>query len=207
MEALDQPGVGHDEPAAVEDVVRDQPVEEPLDVTAELGGLRLQLGQRLGQAVGDLHVAPAQRPQQLVLVVARHAERVAGGDHAHHQAQDAGGVRAAVDEVTDEHGPPALRVRGTHRAAVGVALDEVAELAQQGLELGPAAVHVADDVERPGLVPQVVEQPGTRDAGGGDLVLGPEHVDRTEALALQAAQTTAQRVALAPEHVRAESAV
>ena len=89
----------------------DQAVQEPLDLGAELLGLGGQLRQRLGQTVRDLHVAAAQRPQQLVLVIARHAERVARGDHAHHQTQHAGGVRAAVDQIADEHRPPAVGMR------------------------------------------------------------------------------------------------
>ena len=99
-----------------------------------------------------------------------------------------GRVRAAVDQVADED-----------RAAVRVAarrppgrsssrLIVVAELGQQGLELGAAAVDVADDVERPGLVAQVVEEPGARDRRGGDLVLAAQDVDGPEALPLQAAQ-------------------
>ena len=55
----------------------DQAVHEPLGLGPELGGLGRELGERLGQAVRDLHVATAQGAHELVLVVARHAERVA----------------------------------------------------------------------------------------------------------------------------------
>ena len=78
------------ERAAVEDVVADQTGAEGLDVASEVLVLRLELGQRALQAVGDLHVAPAQRPDQLVLVVAGDAQRVARGDHPHDEAQHAG---------------------------------------------------------------------------------------------------------------------
>ena len=80
----------------------------------------------------------------------------------------------------------------------------VAELGQQLLELGPAAVHVADDVERAGLVAQVVEQLGAGDRGGGDLFGRAQDVHRAEALALEPGQAAAQLAALAAEHVRAE---
>ena len=129
----------------------DQAVDEPLRIGAELVGLGGQLGQRLGQAVGDLHVAAAQRPQQLVLVVARDAECVTGGDHAHDQPQDAGGVRTAVDEIADEDRTAAVVV-GAGGSSLVVPDDRVAELGQQRLEFGPAAVDVTDDVERPALV-------------------------------------------------------
>jgi len=110
-------------------------------------------------AVRDLHVATAQCAQQLVLMIARHAERVAGGHHAHDQTQHARGVRTAVDQVADEDRPAVHVVRADGPAGV-VAVDRVVQLGQQRLEFGPAAVDVADDVERTGLVPQVVVQPG-----------------------------------------------
>jgi hypothetical protein len=96
--------------------------------------------------VGDLHVESAPRAQPLVLVVTGAAERVAGGDHAQHQPQDAGRVRTAVDEVTDERRAAAVLVRADG-AALRVAGDGVAEVVEQRFEFGAAAVDVADDVE------------------------------------------------------------
>ena len=86
-------------------------------------------------------------------------------------------------------------------------LIDVAEVAQQGLQLGGAAVDVADDVERPGLVAQVVEEPGAGDRRGGDLLLAVQDVDGPEAFLLQAAQRPPQVGVLAADHVVAEVAV
>ena len=135
----------------------DQAVQELLDGRAELGGFGCKLLQRLGQAVCHLHVAAAQRAQQLVLVVTGDAEGVTGADHPHDEPQHTGCVGAAVDEVPDEHRPP-LGMPRADRSAVLVAGDRVAEFGEQRLQLRAAAVDVADDVERPGLVPQVVVQ-------------------------------------------------
>ena len=172
----------------------DQPVHEPLGLGPELGGLGLELGQRLGQAVGDLDLPAAQGADQLVLVVAGHAERVARADHAHDQPQHARRVRPAVDQVADED-RAAVRVAGAGRPArARPGLIDVAELGQQGLQLGGAAVDVADDVERPGLVAQVVEEPGAGDRRGGDLLLAVQDVDGPEAfLAAGRAGTAAGR--------------
>ena len=52
--------------------------------------------------MSDLHASAAQRAQQLVLVVARDAERVAVGHHAHREPEHARDVGAAVDQVADE---------------------------------------------------------------------------------------------------------
>ena len=96
---------------------------------------------------------------------------------------------------------------GVCRAAGAVAGDRVAELVQQLLQLGPAAVHVADDVERAALVAQVIEQSGPGDRGRLYLVGGGQHVHGAEALARQALEVPAQLLALAADHVRAEVAV
>ena len=125
-----------------------------------------QLRQRLGQAVADLDVAAAQRAQQLGLVVARHAQRIAGRDHAHHQPQHAGGVRPAVDQVADEDRAPAAGVTASTGRPGSSRSSVVAERRRAGLQLGPAAVDVADDVERAGLVPQVVVAAACRTIDG-----------------------------------------
>ena len=122
-----------------------------LDGVAELRRLAGQLLEGGFEAVADLHVPASECLEQLVLVVAGDTESVAVGNHSHDQAEHAGGVRAAVDQVTDEDGPP-VRVYGVDRAAGVVAGERVAEVGEQSLELGPAAVHVADDVERTGLI-------------------------------------------------------
>ena len=150
MVALGQSRVGDDEPAAVEDVVRLQGVAELQHAGAERRGLARQLVQRLAQAVRDLDVAALQRAHQLLLVVAAHRQRGARLHHAHGQPQHARRVRPAVDEVAQEHDRAALRV-----PAVG----RVAQLAQQVVEFDPAAVDVADHVERAGQVAQVVRLP------------------------------------------------
>ena len=56
----------------------------------------------------------------------------------------------------------------------------------------------------PALVPQVAEQFGAHNRGGGDLFRRAQDVDHTEALALEPMQAAAQLAALAAEHVRAE---
>ncbi len=141
-----------------------------------------------------------------MLVVARDDERVAGRVHAHHQAQHAGAVGAAVDQVADEHRPPVLRRQGVDRAALLVAGDGVAEAAEQRQQLGQAAVHVADDVERAVLGPPVGQQ---RLAHHLDLVdvVAAQHVHAPEALAGEAAQRPPEQVVVAAHDPLAEVAV
>ena len=70
------PGVGDDQLAVVEHVVADQPVEEVGDLARGTPAVsRSSCCERLGQPVRDLHVAAAQLPQQLHVVVAGHAQR------------------------------------------------------------------------------------------------------------------------------------
>ena len=75
-----------DEPTVVEHQVRNQVVAEVTHGLPELVGLAGQLGEGLAQAVRDLHLPTIECPHELVLVVARHGERVAGVDHPHDQA-------------------------------------------------------------------------------------------------------------------------
>ena len=140
-------------------------------------------------------------------MVAGHAERVAGGDHPHDEAQHARGVRAAVDEVAHENGASAFGMAGADRPALDVALDDETKVGEQRLELGATAMHVADNVERSGLVPPVVVEAGPDDRRRVDLVRRLENVYDAEALALQPAQPAAQHVTLPAQHVWAEVAV
>ena len=86
MHLLLEPGVGDHQAAAVQDVVADKAVDEGLDLLDECWRLPGELGQALGQAVRQLHVAAVQRPQQLGLVIPGDAQGGASLDHAHDQA-------------------------------------------------------------------------------------------------------------------------
>ena len=105
-----------------------------------------------------LHLRALQGPHQLVLVVAGHGKGVAGLDHSHRQPQHPRGIRAPVDQIAQEDHPPPGRVGRVDRPPGVVASEQVAQPLQQRLEFGPAAVHIADDVERPVLVAKVVQQ-------------------------------------------------
>lgn len=197
MVGLLQARVRDHEPAAVEAVVAEQAVHERPGPLHELRLLRRELVERLPQAVRDRDLAAVEGAHELLLVVAGHADRGAGLDHVHHQAQHAGGVGAAVDQVADEHGRAALRVREPLPA----------EPAQQRLQFGAAAVDVADDVEGAGQLGPVGPGPLVRDLRGVDLVEAAQHVDPPEPVVGDPAQRAAQLLALADHHAGAEVAV
>ena len=207
MIGLLQPGVRDHQPAAVQHQVRHQAAAELADLTAELLVLAGQLAQRLGQPVADLDVLPGQRPDQLVLVVARDGQRLPGGDHAHDQPEHAGRIRAAVHQVAEEHRGPARRGHRAGRPPGGVPGDLVAEPAEQRLQFGPAAVHVADDVERPGPVGVVGQQPVPHDAGRRHLVRPAQHVHHAEPFPAERPQRPAQLVMLPVNDLAAERPV
>jgi hypothetical protein len=195
--------------------VADEPVEEADDLVARglatLVRERVDLGERALEAMGDLHVAPAQRAHQLHVVVSGH--RV-GGPVLHHVADDPDAVeaaRAAVDEVADEDGPAPLRMR-VNGTAVGelprAPLHRlVAQQPEQLLELGGAAVDVADHVERPALTPPVVPERRPLDHRRLHRLRRVEHVDLPEALPLQPPEPPPQLPLLVADHVRAEGTV
>ncbi len=172
-----------DEFAAVENIVADEPVEKLQHLIAKLVGLGLELVQRRLQPVRDRDVLAAQLAHELDIVVAGHAQRVAAFHHAHDEAQHAGTVRSAVNEVAQKHRLAAGR-RRDQDIAVRL-LYSVVELPQQCRQLVEATVDIADDVERSGLVAPVVPQLRARDACVLDVLGGLEHVDVPEALALE----------------------
>ena len=64
-----------------------------------------------------------------------------------------------IDEVADEYGRAALGMGSVERPPGRVPLNPVAERPQQLDKLSQAAVHIADDVERPGAIAVVDQQP------------------------------------------------
>lgn len=191
------PGVRHDEPPAVEDVVAHERVEKGRHLLHELRRLLLELRNRLGEPVGEAHVLPSELPLQLHVVVPRHAQRGAGLDHPHHEAEDAGRVGAAVDEIAEEDRLPAVRM----------APFAVPEPRQERPKLRGAAVDVADDVERPRLSPPVVVERDPLDRRLFDLLGRRQGEDVPEPLAPEPAQRLTQRPDLAPDDVGAEGPV
>ena len=204
MIALLQPGVRDDEIAVIEDVVRDQSVDEAAYVLDELGRLGVELLHGALEPVAERDAPPAEGAVELGLVVAGDAERVAGADHAHDEPQHAGGVGAAIDQVADEHRTSAVGVAGIDGAPGVIAYEVVAQLGEQLLELEPAAVHVADDVERTVLVAEVVHQLLAHERRGLDLLDRPEDVDGAEPLTLEALERAPELVVLPLDDVGAE---
>jgi hypothetical protein len=82
-------------------------------------------------------------------MVADDAQTRFGVDRVHDQAQDVDDPRPAVDEVTEEHDGPALRMTERSRRL----RQYVAEPLEQLLQLVETAVDVTDDVERPPIGP------------------------------------------------------
>ena len=113
-----------DEPPVVEDEVGDQPVAElrdPLLEPRSSASASSSCARVRSRPWLTVTLRPREGADQLVLVVAGQAERVAGGDHAHDQPQHAGGVRTAVDEVAEEDRAPSVGRYGVHGAPAVVA--------------------------------------------------------------------------------------
>lgn len=194
----------HHECPAVEYEVRDEPVEKLTNRGGELRRFECQLLERFGEPVRHTDLTSAERPVELGLVVTRDHHRRTVTDHPHCQPQHARGVGSSVDEIADEDRCPACGMRGTDGPPGVVESHRIAEFTQQGHQLRPAAVHIADDIERAVQVAIVAVEPGPRDARGVDLFNAAQHVHPAEPLALQPTHTSAELVALAPQHIGAE---
>jgi hypothetical protein len=91
-------------------------------------------------------------------MVSGNAERCSFIDHLHDQPQNFGNPGSAVNQITDEDCPASIW-RGRRQAI----FDLITELTEQCDQLLVTTVHVADDVERPMLVFQVVPKRLARD--------------------------------------------
>jgi hypothetical protein len=132
---------------------------------------------------------------------------VSRAHHAHREAQHAGGIGSAVDEVAEEDHASALGVHGVDGSALGVAHELVAELCEQGFEFGAAAVHIADGVEGPAFLAPVVEQGLAHEPRLGHLLLARQQVHLAEPLLAEVFQRPSQLVVLPLDHRGPERAV
>jgi hypothetical protein len=202
-----EPGVSDDEAALVEDEVRDQFATEGPHLLAELGGLRRELGQRFREPVAECRVFAVERAQELLFVVPGYCEGVSGPHHAHSEPKHPRDVGPAVDEVAEEDRAPSPRVTGVDGATLGIPDHLVAELCEEGLEFGAAAVHIADGVERTEFTTPVGQKRLAHDLGVGDRLDRVEHMDAAESLLAEKPQRPAELVVLAAHDVGAEVAV
>ena len=214
LHLLLQPGVGHNQIAAIQHVVADQGIQELRDIAAHAGapilGERLDLGKGGLQPVVDLHVPSAQGSQQLGVVVAGQAEGGAGLDHGPHDPQGVEGAWAAIHQVAEEHRPAAVGMRvdwGGIAEELRLARGGVAETGEQRLQLAGTAVLVTDYVEWTMLTFAVVPKRLAIDRRRSGLLHGREGEDVAEALAAQPAQRVAQVGGLPAYHMGAKVAV
>src|SRR5262249_54155991 len=106
------------------------------------------------------------------------------------------------DQVSNENGLAATRM-----SPAGVAVLGVSELLQEIVQFVAAAVHVADDVERPVLALPVVPERLTLEDGRIHLVLRLEHVNVPESLAPEPPQRAVQLALLIANDMRPEITV
>ena len=149
--------MGDGEVAVVDPGVARQRVEEGERARPQRVALAGILFDRAVEPVRQLDVAALEVAHELVVVIADDGERLAALGHVHDDAQDVGRVRPAVDEVADEECAAPFRRRGDRAPVIARSFEahRVAELAEQRDQLVGAAVHVADDVERPAHVAPV----------------------------------------------------
>src|SRR6185436_10462589 len=143
--------------------VRPEPIDEP----PTLGGREpADLPDGLQRAGALPAGGGLERPEDRHLVVPWNGQGAPLGDHPHGDAHGPDDTRPAIDQVAEEHRAPP-RGMAERLARRGPA---VAEPVQQAHELGGAAVHVSDDVERAGVAGEL-----QRAGGLGRLERTPGH--------------------------------
>src|SRR5258706_1775701 len=153
----------------------------------------------------DLHVLSAQLLQELHIVIAGDTKGSTSGHHRHDKSQRFGNLWPTVDQVADEDRFATVRRR--HVELVPALLNRIAEMRQQAEQFVQAAVHVADDVERSMLMPQVVPERLTLDDKTFEIFRLLKDVKVPKSFSLQATQRTPHLLRLITDNMRPEIAV
>src|SRR5579884_4558384 len=119
-------------------------------------------------------------------MVARNTECLTRGHHIHRQAQHIRRCRTTINEIAQEDGFSALWMtysKDFFTCFLGRNL--IPKLFEQGLQFLKAAMHIADNVERPMFMLQIRPEPLTLDLDGVDLFRRGENIDVMEAFTAQ----------------------
>ena len=123
-------------------------------------------------------------------MIAGHAERSSCFDHAHDEPKHVRNLQPAIDQIAQENGLAPFRVPGSiavRGGAVRALFDFIPEPFEQRSQFVKTPVHIADDVERPVFVLEVIPEPLPLDDRSFNLFGRRKLVDVAEALTLQVA--------------------
>ena len=155
-------GMGDDEVAAIEQEMVRQAIDEIGGAAPEIRTLALELLDGRLQPVADLHIAARQPAAELVVMIAHDAMPPTFLHEVHGQPDHVRRARPAIDEIAQQDGLAALGMMDAVVARAGHPLIAhiVAEPVQQALQLAGTAVHVADQVERAGIIDETIRRGG-----------------------------------------------
>ena len=146
--------VGDDELAIIEDIMAHEFVDEicgnPAEATICLL-VCLKLCERFRQTMRDLNVLAPDFAHELHVMIAWHAQRRPRIHGFQHQPNHVGNFWPAINQVADKHELAPFRMFPSASRLL-----RVTQLAEQFDEFIKAAMHVANDVERPMLPFQIV---------------------------------------------------
>ena len=90
----------------------DQPIDECAYISTKCVALgirqRIELGDSLGEAVGDRDLPAVEISAEFVLVIAGDDQRRSGPRHRHDESKYFNHPRTAVDQITQKHDAPAF---------------------------------------------------------------------------------------------------
>ncbi len=180
----------------------DEAVEPFAHLGRELGRFMCELLDGLGKAMAHLDVLAVEVALELVVMVADHDQACSRFDHVLGDPEHVGRARAAVDQVADEDGATAFWWRDVHLLAVPS--DDIAEFAEQHLQLVGTAMNIADYVERAGLIAAIGPQLGSHDFDRIDILDRSKAMHIADAFAVHAAERALEALRMAPHRAGAE---
>src|SRR5580765_3699663 len=159
----------------------------------------LELAQRIFQTVRDLDFFTPDCAHELDVMIAGNTESFAGFYHFLYQPDDLRNLRAAIHEIAHKDGPSSFRM-----VVNAIRIFCIGQLLEQLYKLVIAAVNIADDVERPVLMFQVVPERLARDLNSVNFFRRGEVKHMAETFTLQAAKRATEILCLITNHMRAK---
>ncbi len=196
------PGVRCHQLAVIQHQMGDQPIRKGAVALNPGGALlrrqRLDLRNTLLQAMLDLDFMALEMTQQLHVMVARHAKRLPGLNHAPDEIDRLDYFWPAIHQIAQKDDPASLRV-----APASLSIGLVAKLLQEFLQLIQAAMYITDQIERAALSAPVRPERLALDARRLNLCWR-QHKDVAKAFMLQTTQPGVQRLHMIAHHMRAK---
>ncbi len=199
--------------AAIQYVMTDELIEELLDRLPELVRLPSELLERFRKAMFDLNVLTRKGSHQLVVMISGDTDGVSRCNQIHREAEDCRCLGTSVDEISEKDELPwnsILKRRLDIACSLGFTRDRSdspVELLEEFDKFVVTAMHIADDIERPMFMLEVIPEPLSYQRRVGTFLRCSQGEDMSKPFAEQSSKFSLHGSALIANHMRTKIAI